>query len=508
MNALMEARQISVQYPGTLALDRVDFKLQPGQIAALIGENGAGKSTLVKVLSGVSQPTAGEIYLDGERIAMRSVRDAGKLGIGIIHQELNLCPNLSVAENIFLARELTSRGILDSGRQRKEARGLLARLEQPLDVDALVAELPLGQQQIVEIAKALARDVRVLMMDEPTSALSPAEIAVLFRIMRDLSSRGVAIVYISHRLEELLEIANAVTVLRDGRLVAESPASDVDARWIVERMTGRAASANEKVAANSAGDEVFRAEGLELHGNSGRPLLRDVSFSLRKGEVVAIYGLMGAGRTELLESLMGLRPDAGGAIHLGSKKIDRLAPPERIAAGLVMAPEDRKTSGLIHGHSVTANMTISSLDRYRNGPFLSAVKEREACAGKQKELAIKAPGLRHDIGSLSGGNQQKVILARCLLTNPQVLLLDEPTRGVDVGAKREIHATIRRLAATGKAVLVATSELEEAREVADRILVMSRGRISAEFAAADASDAALASAATSGSTFQQERAAT
>jgi len=317
---VLEAREVSMQYPGTLALDRVTFRLRRGRVSALIGENGAGKSTLVKILAGIAQPTGGSLLLDGRPIAIRSVRDADAHSIGIIHQELNLCPNLSVAENIHLARELSVHGVLDKRRQEERARELLARLEHPIDPRALVGELPLGQQQIVEIAKALARDVRVLMMDEPTSALSAAEIAVLFRIIRDLAARGVAIVYISHRLEELLEIADQVSVLRDGRMVAEGAAGDVDTRWIVEQMTGRPAAASEPAAAGESGAVLLRVEALSLTSESGRPLLRDVSLRMHAGEVVGIYGLMGAGRTELLESLMGCtrNPPAASGWNRGS----------------------------------------------------------------------------------------------------------------------------------------------------------------------------------------------
>ncbi|MBS1857462.1 MAG: sugar ABC transporter ATP-binding protein [Acidobacteria bacterium] len=484
-----------MQYPGTLALDRVDFTLRRGTVAALIGENGAGKSTLVKILAGIVQPTGGALLLNGEEVALRSVRDADARGIEIIHQELNLCPNLSVAENIFLGRELTVGGVLDVKRQEERARELLARLEHPIDPATPVGGLPLGQQQIVEIAKALARDVRVLMMDEPTSALSAAEIAVLFRIIGDLKARGVAIVYISHRLEELLGIADTVSVLRDGRMVAEAAADTVDTRWIVERMTGRASGAPEALEHRAPGRELLRVEGLSLKSESGRPLLSDVSLRLRAGEVMGIYGLMGAGRTELLECLMGLHPEMAGSIFLDSKNLSAMGTSRRIAHGLAMAPEDRQVSGLVRSLSVLANMTVSSLDRFTRGGWLSPAAEEAAAAKAANELRIKAPGLRHSIESLSGGNQQKVVIAKCLLTEPRVLLLDEPTRGVDVGAKREIHAIVRRLAAAGMGIVLATSELEEVRATADRVVVMSRGRVTAEFAASEAADDALALAA-------------
>lgn len=502
---VLEARAVSMQYPGTLALDQVTFRLRRGQVAALIGENGAGKSTLVKILGGIAQPTGGRLLLDGAEISMRSVRDADARGIGLIHQELNLCPNLSVAENIYLARELTVHGVLDKRQQEDRARDLLAKLEHPIDPRVLVGDLPLGQQQIVEIAKALARDVRILMMDEPTSALSAAEIAVLFRIIRDLTARGVAIVYISHRLEELLSIADHVSVLRDGRMVAESAAAGVDMRWIVEQMTGRPAGIAEAAGMTECGPELLRVEAVSLTSDSGRPLLRGVSLSLRAGEVMGIYGLMGAGRTELLECLMGLHPEMTGRISLGAENLGRMDISTRISRGLAMVPEDRQVSGLVQSLSVLANMTISSLGRFARGPWLSSVAETVAADRMAADLRIKAHGLRHNIESLSGGNQQKVVIAKCLLTGPRVLLLDEPTRGVDVGAKREIHSIVRQLASRGMGIILVSSELEEVRAVAKRIVVMSRGAITAQFDAAQATDDALALAASGGACGDQGR---
>jgi erythritol transport system ATP-binding protein len=496
---VLEARDVSMRYPGTLALDKVNFSLRRGQVSALIGENGAGKSTLMKILAGIEHPTGGSLLLDGQEISMRSVRDADAHGIGIIHQELNLCPNLSVAENIFLARELTAHGLLDRKQQEDRARGLLARLEHPIHPRALVGDLPLGQQQIVEIAKALARDVRVLMMDEPTSALSPAEITVLFRIIRDLTSRGVAIAYISHRLEELLGIADCVSVLRDGRMVAGAAAADVDTRWIVEQMTGRPAGFTESPSEAVRGPQLLRVDSLSLAAGNGRPLLRGVSLTLRVGEILGIYGLMGSGRTELLECLMGLRPEAAGGIFLDSTALDRKDTPARIAAGLAMVPEDRQVSGIVRSLSVAANMTLAGLHRFARGPWLSPASEDQAAAAMIADLRIKAPGLHHNIGSLSGGNQQKVVLARCLMTNPRVLLLDEPTRGVDVGAKLEIHGLVKRLAAGGMGIVLVSSELDEVRAVSNRILVMCRGSITAELESAAATGDALASAASAAS---------
>jgi len=492
---VLQARGVSMQYPGTLALDKVTFSLRRGAVTALIGENGAGKSTLVKILAGIAQPTTGALFLDGAEVHFLSVREADAHGIGIIHQELNLCPNLSIAENIFLGREISSRGVLDKGEQERQTRMLLERLEHPIPPQTPVGELPLGHQQIVEIAKALSRDVRVLMMDEPTSALSASEIDVLFRVIRDLRSRGVAIVYISHRLDELLQIADSVSVLRDGRMVAEADAAGVDVRWIVEQMTGRTAGMQEKSQETTAGPEVMTVDSVSLTANNGRRLLRDVSVGLRAGEVLGVYGLMGAGRTELLECIMGLHPEMTGSILLDSKRLDAMDTARRIACGLAMVPEDRQVSGLVQSLSVLANITMSSLKKWSRGPWLSPAEERGAGLRMTGELRIKTPGLNANVGSLSGGNQQKVVIAKCLLTQPRVLLLDEPTRGVDVGAKREIHTIVRRMAASGMAIVLVSSELEEIRAVSDRILVMSRGAVSAEFRAGEATEDALALAA-------------
>jgi erythritol transport system ATP-binding protein len=492
---VLEARGVTMQYPGTLALDNVTFALRRGTVAALIGENGAGKSTLVKILAGIEQPTAGALFLDGAEVQFPSVRAADACGIGIIHQELNLCPNLSVAENIFLGRELSAKGLLRKREQERLARLLLERLDHPIPPRTPVGELPLGHQQIVEIAKALARDVRVLMMDEPTSALSASEIEVLFRVIRDLKSRGVAIVYISHRLEELLRIADTISVLRDGQMVAEADAANVEVRWIVEQMTGRTAGTVEVPQEAAAGVQIMEVEAVSLTAENGRPLLRDVSLKVRRGEVLGVYGLMGAGRTELLECIMGLHPEMTGSILLDSKRLDTLETAGRIASGLAMVPEDRQAAGLVQSLSVLANMTISSLDRWKRGIWLSASEERKAGSRVAADLRIKMPDLGANIGSLSGGNQQKVVMAKCLLTEPRVLLLDEPTRGVDVGAKREIHGIVRRMAASGMAVVLVSSELDEIRAVSDRILVMSRGYVSAEFQRGEATEDALALAA-------------
>lgn len=493
---ILEAREVSKHFPGTLALDRVTFGLHTGKVSALIGENGAGKSTLVKILAGVDQPTSGALLLDGKPIRMHSVRDAAANGIGIIHQELNLCENLTVAENIFLGRELRSGlGLLARKKQREQARRLLAQLEQPIDVEARVEQLPLGQQQIVEIAKALARDIRVLMMDEPTSALSPAEVTVLFKIIRDLASRDVAILYISHRLEELLEISDTVSVLRDGRMVAESSATNAGTRWIVEQMTGRAEEETKTRTAASLGAETLRVQSVSLINDSGRSVLNDITLNLCSREVLGIYGLMGAGRTEFLEYLMGLHRTAKGRAWLCGQPIDSLETTQRISAGLAMVPEDRQTGGLVQSFSVRQNVTLSSLAKLARHGWLSTSREKSEVSRQITGLRIKTSTMDNGVGSLSGGNQQKVVLAKCLMTSPKVLLLDEPTRGVDVAAKREIYDIVRRLAASGMGIIFVSSELDEIRVVADRILVFAKGRVAGEFPADQVTGNQLATAA-------------
>ena len=492
-DVVLAARAVSKQYPGTTALDGVDFAVRRGQVNALIGENGAGKSTLMRILAGVEQPASGTLELDGRPVRLASPRDAAARGISMIHQELNLLPNLSVADNIFLGRERTRYGILDRTAQERQTRDLMARLEQPIDPRILVGALPLGYQQIVEIAKAMAQDVRILIMDEPTSTLSAAEIGVLFRLIRDLKSRGVAIVYISHRLEEVLAIGDHVTVLRDGRSVAAAAADAVDVAWIVEKMTGRTATAGVPSGPHAepagAGPPTLSVEGLEV-GQAVPPALHGVSFTARAGEILGFYGLMGAGRTELFEALIGLRRVRHGSIACQGRAITHLGIPEHIHAGLALVPEERRAAGIVPTLSVRENIALAQT----HGLYLSFAAERRSAAEFVRELNIRAVSLEQPITSLSGGNQQKVVLSRFLFTSPKVLLLDEPTRGVDVGARAEIYTIIRRLAAGGMTVLFASSELQEIMTLATRILVMAEGRITAEFAAAEATEHALVAA--------------
>jgi erythritol transport system ATP-binding protein len=493
---VLEARRITKVFPGTTALDAVDVRLDRGRVRALIGENGAGKSTLVNILAGVEHPTSGELRLDGMPVRLASARDALDRGISIIHQELQLFPDLTVAENLFVGRERCTRwATLDRRSEVDATRRVLEKLAHPIDPHARLGTLPLGQQQIVEIARALVRDARVLMMDEPTSALSAAEVPILFQAIRDLSSHGVSIVYISHRLEELLRITDDVTVLRDGKVVGEAETSRIDVRWLIDRMTGGRAIAPSRRAPGTGGATVLSVKDLRVPARSGRNRVDGASFDVAAGEIVGLYGLMGAGRTELLEAVLGVHADATGEVHVNGRPVASRSVSDRVAAGVAMVPEDRKASGFVATLSVEQNMTLSSLDDLSAAGYLPPGSERKAAGRFIDELRIKASSPAAPMGSLSGGNQQKVVIARAAMSRPRVLLMDEPTRGVDVGARTEILDAMRRLAADGLAVVFASSDLGEVRAGATRILVMARGRITAEMTAADATDEALASAA-------------
>ncbi len=477
----MRAEHITKVFPGTTALDDVTFDVYEGQVNVLVGENGAGKSTLMKVLAGVEQPTAGRILMDGAPIVLPSVTDAAAHGVGIIFQELNLCTNLTVLDNLFLAQEITRGPAIDRGAQRTLARELMERLGQDIDPDELVANLRIGQQQIVEIAKALTHDVRVLIMDEPTSALSQAEVEGLFRIINDLKCRGVAIVYISHKLEELLQVGDHITVLRDGRIVAHAEAGEVDVAWIIEQMVGRSPASLFSRTEHEVGKTLLEVRDVTLPRLGGGYLLDHVSFSVRAGEILGLYGLMGAGRTELMEVLAGVRPEASGEVLLEGQDLAQASVADRIDAGIVLVPEDRKTVGLVPTLSVAHNMVLASLKRYLNRIYLSPTKERDAVARMIEDLSVRVASPSNNIGSLSGGNQQKVVVAKGLLTEPKVLLLDEPTRGIDVGAKSEIFQIMSRLAQEGFGIIFVSSELKEVMAMSDRILVLSKGEVVAEF---------------------------
>ena len=495
MTPALEARRISKSYGAIHALKCADFVLQGGEIHALIGANGAGKSTLCKIIAGIEQPSSGSLILDGEPVAFASVRDAVAHGVDIIHQELSIFPDLSVAENIFVGRELANCfGLVDKRAQIEASRKVLARLGQPIDPTVLAGNLPVGLQQIVEIAKALTHNARILMMDEPTSALSRSEIPLLFEVIRSLAADGVAIVYISHRLDELLAISDRITVLRDGEVVARAACCDVNPAWIVEKMTGRTSTHVGPAQETQSGTTLLSLRNLSLPLRTGRVALDGINLDVRAGEVIGLFGLMGAGRTELFETLIGLHRDTSGRIELNGVELGPLNVADRVKAGLALLPEDRQRDGLIPNLSILHNMTLSSLEAMGAG-WVKPALERRSAVSMVETLGIKIGALNHPVQSLSGGNQQKLVLARCLMSGPKLLLLDEPTRGVDVAAKAEILAEMRMLAKRGVGVVFASSDASEILSASTRIVVMSRGRIALETTPQAANDALLAEAA-------------
>lgn len=488
---LLEARAITKSFPGVMALNGVRIEVRRGRLNALLGENGAGKSTLMNILSGVFLPDAGEILLDGKRVRFASPREAQAAGIAIIHQELNLIPYLSVAENVFLGREpLTPLRLVDYGRMHRDARELLAALELDVDPRTPVARLRVGAQQVVEIAKALSVQSRVIIMDEPTSAITDQEIEVLFQLIHRLKAQGVGIIYITHKLEELRQIADDVTIFRDGQFVASDAYAALSHERMVQLMVGRELSEQFPKTATHTAEEVLRVGNLTL-AHPDRPgdlAVRNVSFTVRRGEILGLFGLMGAGRTELLQTIFGLHPHtSSGTIHINGKRCMIHSPEAAIAAGLALAPEDRKLEGLVLSMNVTENMSLANLCTGPAG-LLQPKRERERAEQFVDRLGVKTPSVAECVRNLSGGNQQKVVLAKWLATQPKVLLLDEPTRGIDVNAKREIYSLIDELASSGLSVVMVSSELPEILAVADRILVLAEGRLAAEFVRSEANE--------------------
>ena len=483
-DVVFRAKGITKRYGGTQALKGVNFEIARGTVTALLGQNGAGKSTLMNIFAGVEQPTSGTLELDGELVSFGSTVDAADKGISIIHQELSLCPNLSVRDNIFMGREIViAAGTVDYSAERKIVRKLMQRLEESIHPDTLVADLRLGQQQIVEITRALSVDARILIMDEPTSALSASEVEVLFKVINELKASGVSIVYISHHLEEALKVSEYVVVLRDGDVVATETAANVEIAWIVSRVVGRDFDLGQPPSPEGHGAAALTIDEARVAdpSNPERLSVDGVSLEVRAGEIVCLYGLMGAGRTELLEALAGRVPLVGGKVLVGDTDIHGLSISERIELGLGLVPEDRQRDGLVQSMSVAHNMSLASLGSFVKGLLLSRSGEDEIVRKGIEDVRVKMASAGASIGSLSGGNQQKVVIGKMLLTNPKVLLLDQPSRGIDVGAKSEVFGLLSSLASKGLAVLYSTSETAECLSVANRILVMRKGKIVAEF---------------------------
>jgi ribose transport system ATP-binding protein len=488
MPPLLEVRAVSKQFPGVRALTDVSLKLAAGEVVAVIGENGAGKSTLMKILAGVQRPDSGQVLLDGAPVDIRSTRDALHLGIALIHQELNLADNLDIGANIYLGREPRRLGIIDRKAIDRQALSCMRRVGLDLSPRTIVGALPIGRQQMVEIAKALSVNARVLIMDEPTSSLTQHETEQLFAVVRDLRSKGISIVYISHRLGEVKALADRVVVLRDGRNAGELAREQVSHERMVRMMVGRDLSQFYTRSAHPPGPTVLEVQDLRTPAHPRHPL----SFSLRAGEIVGVAGLVGAGRTELLHTLFGVTPAVGGVIRLDGAPIHPRLPLEAIRAGLALVPEDRKQQGLILEMAVRHNLSLPSLRRTRKaGALLNRAAERNISREMVSRLSVRTPSDDQVVQYLSGGNQQKVVIGKWLAINPRVLLLDEPTRGIDVGAKQEIYRLMETLAAAGVAILFVSSEMEEVIGMSDRTLVMHEGRITGELSRHQLSEEAI-----------------
>jgi len=477
-------RHLTKRFPGVVALDDVSFDVAPGELHAIVGENGAGKSTLVKCLSGVITDYQGELAVRGEPIRFHGTTDAERAGIGIIHQELNLVEQLSAAANVFLGRERLSRlGLLDDRAMEQAAAELLERLECHVDPGSLVRELRVGDQQLVEIAKALALDTEILIMDEPTSALTETEVARLFRVIERLRGRGVTILYISHKLDEVFRLADRITVMRDGRLVETLKRERTNPREVTHLMVGRRIEDTHLGDERRPGDVVLDVQHLSLPwpGHARKWRLRDVRFTLRCGEILGLAGLMGAGRTELLECLFGASPQAPlGKIILDGREVSFRHPRQAMRAGIALVTEDRKRLGIFANLNVGQNITVCTLPDTTRLGLIRFQREQAMAQRSVDELGVRTSALTAPITTLSGGNQQKSILGRWLLTRPRILLMDDPTRGVDVGAKAELYVLMDQLCRQGLGIIFTSSELPELLSLCDRILVLSEGHLTGE----------------------------
>lgn len=499
-NTIVSLRKIGKTFPGVRALSDVSFDIAQGELHAICGENGAGKSTLMKILSGVINDYDGELHVSGQLAQFRSTRDAESASISIIHQELNLVEQLSVAANIFLGRELrSSMGLRSDRLMDLAAKKLLNDLETDIDPRVLAGSLRVGDQQLVEIAKALSLKSQILIMDEPTSALTESEVARLYRVISKLRERGATILYISHKMDEVFQLSNRITVLRDGCFIRTLETTETSANEITKWMVGRELESLELGERSAPGEVILEVKNLSLvwPGHARGYRLKDISFHLRRGEVLGIAGLMGAGRTELMECLFGASEHpVQGTMLLKGKPYVLSHPADACQAGIALVTEDRKRLGIFPAMNVGQNISICSLEETLSAGLLSRKLERDASSGMVSKLQVKTAGLESAITSLSGGNQQKCIVGRWLLTQPKILLLDDPTRGVDVGAKSELYRLINRLCQDGLGVIVTSSELPELLTLSDRILVLSEGRMTAEFTREEATQEKIMHAAT------------
>ena len=490
---IVSMNNISKSFPGVKALDHVKFELRSGEVMALLGENGAGKSTLMKILSGVYTRDEGTMEIFGKSYDDLTPKQAQEAGVAIIHQELNMCRHLTVTENMFLGREVKGGLSLNNAKMRKEAKRVLDDLRIDISPDQIVGDLPVSKQQMVEIAKALSIDARILIMDEPTSSLTAKEIDDLFRIIRKLRDEGRGIVYISHRLEELSHIVDRVTIMRDGQYITDGNFKDMDMDYIIKNMVGREIKEKFPRVECRKGKKIFEVKNL----NAGK-MVRDINFSLYEGEIVGFAGLMGAGRTETTRAIFGVDPKDSGEFYVDGKKIEVNCPMDAIRNGVVLAPEDRKKDGLCTKLSIRQNLALPNLDLVCNKMgVINSGKEDALCEKAVKDLQIKTPNVEIDSGTLSGGNQQKVVVGKWLARDSRVVIFDEPTRGIDVGAKVEIYNLMNELKKQGIAVMFVSSEMPEVMGIADRIIVMCDGRITGEVSAREATQDEILTMATS-----------
>jgi len=482
---ILRLKGIVKVFPGVRALDGVDFDVRPGEVHALMGENGAGKSTLMKVLAGVYQPEEGQIIIDGKPVVINNPIEAKENGVLLIHQELSLAEEMTVAENVFMGELPRSRwGFVDRKTLDKKVGAILDKLNCDFGPRTRVGTLSIAKKQMVEIARALTHEAKVVVFDEPTASLTDAEKVVLFDVISDLQSDGVGIVYISHRMEEIFRITDRISVLRDGSYRGTLNTADTNEDEVTQMMIGRSLELHERKSGHAEEGEVV----LEVDGLSCGPLFQDVSFSVRAGEIVGFYGLVGAGRTEIAETIFGLRRPTAGHIRLDGKEIRINSPADAIANGISLVPESRKEQGLVLGMNCRDNITLPQVDDMTAGPFVSNGAEIAIYDMYRDRLEIKAPSWRTQVGNLSGGNQQKIVIGKWLAMKPRVLIVDEPTRGIDVGSKAEIHNLIRELAYSGYAVIVISSEMPEILNVSDRVIAMYQGRITRNFTAAEVNE--------------------
>lgn len=469
---LLEMKHIHKKFPGVYALKDINFELREGEVHALLGENGAGKSTLIKVLGGIYSADQGEIIIDGKTVNIDGVKAAQENGIAIIHQELVLVPYMTVAENIFLGREPMKGALVDKKKMNEEAQRLIDAYHMELSPTTLVANLTIAQQQMVEIVKAISYNSKILVMDEPTSSISEKEVAFLFETMRNLVKKGAGIVYISHKMSELEEICDRVTVIRDGEYVGTEIVKETCKDHLIAMMVGRELKNYYTRDFMKSGDTVLKCENI-----SDGKLVKNVNFEVKKGEIVGFAGLVGAGRSEVMKSIFGLMPKSSGTIYMDGKKVEIKSPVDALKYGIALVPEDRKAEGLYLSQSVRFNSTIEVLADFIKGIYVDSVKERRITQEFIDKMATKTPSQEQKIGNLSGGNQQKVLIGRWLATHPKVLILDEPTRGVDVGAKSEIYVIMNELVKQGVSIIMISSELPEIIGMSDRIYIMAHGKM-------------------------------